>query len=560
MRFIGYLIRGVKIIWTLLLNGVLSLPLEHERYAAFAWIKIASPFYWFGYRNRTKAQRAHHALLSLGPVFIKLGQFLSTRRDLFPEDVVLELAKLQEEVPPFAADIAKQIVRDAYNQDLEETFLEFASEPIAAASVAQVHGAILKDGTDVVVKIIRPGIEQIIRRDLWLMHLLSATIQTIWKDSKRLQLNELVNEFSRIILDELDMLREAANATLMRRHFDGSDLLYVPEVYWPYCRNNIMVMERISGVPVDDIETLKAKGVNLQKLSNMGVEIFFRQVFYYRFFHADMHPGNIWVIVDDPENPIFTGVDYGIVGTFSQQDVRNMAEQVWALVNRDYLSIAHFLIDDGWVRRADVRIDDLENSLRSILDSIFDQPLKEISLGLLLFRLFATAERFDIHLQPRYMLFGKTLLHIEGLGRRLDPELDLWGVGRPLIEDWIKRELGPKALLKKVSQHVPKYAQRLPDIPLQLHELLRKANTEGLPIKLSASQMKQLEGELVKSTRKKNYAILGGSMLMFSGMIWIAAAGTANASFSQMLVYMSAVTTVLSLVFLILALKIPHHS
>ncbi len=555
MRFIGYLIRGVNIIWTLLLNGVFSLPLEHQRYAALSWIRILSPFYWFGYRNKSHAHRAHHALQSLGPVFIKLGQFLSTRRDLFPEDVVLELAKLQEEVPPFSSSIAQQIVRDAYEQDLKEIFIEFESEPLAAASVAQVHGAILKDGTDVVVKIIRPGIEQIIRRDLWLMHLLSATVQTIWKDSKRLQLNELVDEFSRIILDELDMLREAANATLMRRNFEGSDLLYVPEVYWPYCRSNILVMERISGVPVDDIDTLRAKGVDLQKLSNMGVEIFFRQVFYHRFFHADMHPGNIWVMVDDPEKPIFTGVDYGIVGTFTQQDVRNMAEQVWALVNRDYLSISNFLIEDGWVKRTDVRIDDLENSLRSILDSIFDQPLKEISFGLLLFRLFATADRFDIHLQPRYMLFGKTLLHIEGLGRRLDPELDLWGVGRPLIEDWIKRELGPKALLKKVGQHVPKYAQRLPDIPLQLHELLKQANGEGLPIRFSSSQMQQLEHELAASTRRRNFSVIGGSMLIFSGMTWIAAASTANHFFGRILIYISVVTSALSLVFFLLALK-----
>ena len=375
-------------------------------------------------RSGTRGERLRLALEELGPIFMKLGQVLSTRRDLLPADIADELAKLQDRVPPFSNQQARAIVEAAYGKTLEEVFASFDAEPLAAATIAQVHSAALKDGRQVVVKIVRPGIREKIERDLDVMYALAELALRYWSDGDRLRPVELVREYEKTILDELDLMREAGNASQLKRNFANSGLLYVPEVHWDYCRKNVMVMERIQGVLISNIEELKRRKVNIQRLSENGVEIFFTQVFRHNFFHADMHPGNIFVLADKPEAPRYAAVDFGIVGTLDPRDQYYLAENMLAFFDHNYRRIAQLHIDSAWVPTT-TRVDELESAVRTVCEPIFQKPLSEISFAQVLMGLFETAQRFGISVQPQLLLLHKTLLQIEGLGRQLYPELDL---------------------------------------------------------------------------------------------------------------------------------------
>lgn len=415
--------------------------------------------------------RLREALQILGPIFVKFGQMLSTRRDLLPVDIADELALLQDQVPPF--NDAHLIIEQALGRPLQEIFASFDHAPLAAASVAQVHAATLFTGQDVVVKVLRPGIEADIRRDIELMHMLARWLRKYVPKARRFKPQEVVVDYEKTIFGELDLLLEAANASQLRRNFIDSPLLYVPNIYWDYCRENVLVMERIYGVPVSDIATLKANKVNLKKLAEHGVEIFFTQVFRDSFFHADMHPGNIFVGIEDPENPIYRGVDFGIMGSLSKRDQRYLAENFLAFFNRDYRRIAELHLASGWVPK-DTRVEEFEFAIRAVCEPIFGKPLREISFAQFLLRLFETARRFHMEVQPQLILLQKTLFYVEGLGKQLYPDLDLWQTAKPFLERWLRHQLSPRTVLRKLRQQLPYWAEKLPELPMLIFNLLEK--------------------------------------------------------------------------------------
>lgn len=418
-------------------------------------------------QKSNRGQRLRLALEALGPVFVKFGQALSTRRDLLPPDVADELKKLQDQVPPFEGALATRIVEDALEQPIADAFAEFSTEPMASASVAQVHAATLITGEDVVVKVVRPGIDRTIRKDLALMHTLAALVEAISDDGKRLRLKEVVTDYESTILDELDLGREGANTSQLRRNFEGNDALYVPQVYWDLTRERVLVTERIYGVPVAEIDTLKAAGTDMALLSQRGVEIFFTQVFRHSFFHADMHPGNIFVDISNPADPRYIAIDCGIVGSLEKDDQSYLAQNMLAFFNRDYREVARLHVESGWVPR-DTKIGELEGAIRSVCEPIFEKPLGEIMFGHLLLRLFQTARRFKMPVQPQLVLLQKTLLNIEGLGRQLSPELDLWQTGKPILEDWMNERIGPKGVAQVLKAEGPRWLTQLPEVPQQL--------------------------------------------------------------------------------------------
>ncbi|MEJ2127786.1 MAG: ubiquinone biosynthesis regulatory protein kinase UbiB [Woeseiaceae bacterium] len=415
-------------------------------------------------------ERIRLALEELGPIFVKFGQAISTRRDLLPPDIADELAKLQDEVPPFPAEQAIEIVSAAYGQPVDEVFKRFDVEPFAAASIAQVHTAQLPDGQEVIVKLLRPGVQQQIERDLDVLRLLAGLADRYWEHGKRLRPLEVVAEYEQTIIDELDLMREAANTAQLRRNFAGSDMLYVPDVYWDYCRPEVLVQERIYGIPISDMDALREAGTNIRVLAENGVEIFFTQVFKHNFFHADMHPGNIFVIVTDPDKPKYAAVDFGIVGTLSPEDQKYLAHNFLAFFDRDYHRIAKLHIDSGWVPEG-TRIDKLETAVRTVCEPIFNKPLSEISFAQVLIRLFRVAQRFNVEIQPQLFLLQKTLFNIEGLGRQLYPELDLWQTAHPVLKRWMSEQVGPRAILEDLRENLPQLRGILKELPVVLHNL-----------------------------------------------------------------------------------------
>jgi len=430
------------------------------------------------YKHETHGRRARLALEKLGPVYIKFGQMLSTRRDLLTEDIADELSHLQDDVPPFDSDLAEQLIKDSLGiSELTELFSEFDKKPLASASIAQVHSARLKsDGKQVVIKVLRPAIRQTIEADVELLESIAKVVQRWLPDGKRLRPVEVVKEYRRTILDELDLLREAANGIQIKRNFDKSKALYVPHFYSDHCRKNVIVMERIFGIPVSDVSALYAQNTNMKLLAERGVEVFFTQVFRDSFFHADMHPGNIFVSPEHPEDPLYIGIDYGIVGTLSKEDKRYLAENFLAFFNRDYRKVAELHIDSGWVP-ADTDIADFEMAIRTVCEPIFQKPLEDISFGNVLLQLFNTARRFNMVVQPQLVLLQKTLLYVEGLGRMLYPKLDLWQTAKPFLENWMKEQIGPKALFNKVYENLPFWSEKLPDIPDLIHDSLKMAKS-----------------------------------------------------------------------------------
>ncbi len=515
--------RLLEIHRALVRHGLDDLVRATHLYRPFRFLFYLSPWTWFQRSaGVTRGERLRLAFEELGPIFVKFGQAVSTRRDLIPVDIADELAKLQDRVPPFGSDIAVATIERAFGRPLAEIFSSFEEAPLAAASIAQVHGAKLKSGEDVVVKILRPGMHAIIERDLQVLEALAALANEYWPDSRRVRPIELVGEYRKTILDELDLMREAGNAAQLKRNFAGSSLLYVPAIYWDYCRSNVMVMERIHGVIVSRMDELRARGTNIAKLAENGVEIFFTQVFRHNFFHADMHPGNIFVQVEDPENPRYAAVDFGIVGTLQPRDQHYLAENFLAFFDRDYARVAALHIESGWVPPS-TRVDELESAVRTVCEPIFNKPLKEISFAQVLLRLFETARRFDMQVQPQLVLLQKTLLNIEGLGRVLYPELDLWKTAQPILRQWMRERLSPLALLKRARAQLPDTVEALKQLPQLFQTAVREASEGRFRLQVEPSGIAELRREIRRSDRRRDLA-LGAGVLWLSGSIWLVAA------------------------------------
>ena len=451
--FILKLWRLLYINLVLVRHGLDEIVLAIHFFRPIHFVFYLLPWNWLGKKKKPLAVRIRLALEDLGPIFVKFGQALSTRPDLLPPELIAELEKLQDDVPPFDGHIARATVERAMEAPVEKVFAHFDITPLASASIAQVHAARL-DGDEVVVKILRPNVKKQIQRDLALLKMMARLAERYWSEGRRLHAIDVVHEYEKTVTDELDLLREAANASQLRRNFKDSDLLYVPKVYWQYCHRDVMVMERIHGVAVNNIEELKRHNTDLQKLAHRGVEIFFTQVFDHNFFHADMHPGNIFVSIEDPSNPYYMGVDFGIVGSLDLNDQRYLAENFLAFFNHDYRRVVELHIESGWVS-AEVRLDEFESAIRTVCEPIFQQPLNQISFGALLLRLFQTARRFNMEVQPQLILLQKTLLNVEGLGRQLYPQLDLWETAKPFLENWMRRRRHPAVLLKRLLKQLP---------------------------------------------------------------------------------------------------------
>jgi ubiquinone biosynthesis protein len=451
----------------LLRHGLDEVIVATKLFRPLRFVLYLAPWHWYRRTLPAYPVRVRLALEELGPIFIKFGQLLSTRVDLLPEELAVELARLQDRVPPFPGPEARRLIEKAWGQPVETVLDEFQEIPLASASIAQVHTGRLKTGQAVIVKVLRPDIERIIRRDVDLMLTFAHLAQRYWPDGRRLRPVEVVREYEKTIFDELNLQREAANASQLRRNFKHSQLLYIPEVFWDWTRPNVMVMERIYGTPVSQVEQLKAQGISMRLLGTRGVEIFFTQVFRDNFFHADMHPGNIFV----EESGRYISVDFGIVGSLTKEDQRYLAENLLAFFRRDYRRVAELHVESGWVPRG-TRVEEFESAIRTVCEPIFEKPLSEISFGGFLVNLFQTARRFDMEIQPQLVLLEKTLLNIEGLGRQLYPQLDLWTTAKPFMERWMREQIGPRMLARRFAHNWPALAERLPDIPVAVNRII----------------------------------------------------------------------------------------
>ena len=489
----------------------------------------------FWIRNQHKEKNAGArltlALQALGPVFIKFGQMLSTRRDLLPPEIANELAMLQDRVKPFDSQRATAIILKALNiSSLDQVFSEFSETPLASASIAQVHAAKLKDcNTDVVVKVLRPDIRKTIKADTELMLTFAKVLQKWLPDGKRLRPVEVVKEYEKTIVDELDLNREAANGMQLGRNFEGSEALYVPSIYSDYCTKNVLVMERIYGIPISNIEALIEQDTNLRILAERGVEVFFTQVFRDSFFHADMHPGNIFVSRENPQNPQYIAIDFGIVGTLNQEDKRYLAENFIAFFNRDYRKVAQLHADSGWVP-SDTNIDEFEVAIRTVCEPIFQKPLAEISFGNVLVQLFNTARRFNMVVQPQLVLLQKTLLYIEGLGRQLYPQLDLWQTAKPFLENWMREQIGVRAMFSKVKSNLPYWSEKLPDMPDLLYDTLKQV--KHFPEKQQQANAALLQQQK-RAQKALHFSIVGATLIIVAAILplypahWSLSAGLA---------------------------------
>ncbi len=472
------LFRLLKIQFVAFQFGLDEFVLSHSR-LKFLRVVVRTLTFWRKL-DKPRGERLRLALIALGPIFVKFGQMLSTRRDLLPQDIADELAKLQDQVPPFGSELVLPIIEKVYEQRLHEVFFKFDLIPVASASVAQVHLAVLHDGTEVAVKILRPNLAPIIMHDVALMDTGAWLAETLWADGKRLKLRQVVSEFARHLDDELDLMREAANCSQLRRNFLNSPLLLVPEVYWDYCRSNVMVMERVKGIPISHVSTLRKQGIDIPQLARVGVEIFFTQVFRDGYFHADMHPGNIFVGQDGR----YIAVDFGIMGTLSDEDKNYLAQNFLAFFRRDYGRVAQAHVEAGWAPK-ETRVDDFEAAIRAVCEPIFDKPLKEISFGRVLLQLFQASRQFNVEIQPQLVLLQKTLLNIEGLGRDLDPNLDLWKTAKPFLENWMSEQIGLRGFTSRVQKEIPNWAVILPEFPRLIHQVLAENRNHELEKKMA---------------------------------------------------------------------------
>jgi ubiquinone biosynthesis protein len=462
--------------------------------------------------------RLRLALEALGPTFIKLGQMLSTRRDLLPDDITRELAKLQDNVPPFPSVVAQQIIEQSLKRPIEELFAHIESEPAAAASIAQVHFGVLRDGREVAIKIRRPGLRRTIDQDLGILAWLAELAERYSQEGRRLRVRAVVAEYAKTLRGELDFLREAANASQLRRNFAHEpNLLYVPEVYWDFCSEEVLVMERIHGIQIGQIDALRAAGINFDQLSRQAAEIFFRQVFRDSFFHADMHPGNIFV---DPNNGRFIAVDFGIMGSLDEASQHYLAENMVAFFNRDYRRVAEAHVEAGWVP-ADTNVQDFETAIRAIAEPVFEKPLNEISVAQLLLRLFQTTRHFQMQTQPQLLLLQKTLVNVEGIAREFNPSLNIWEVATPLLRDWLDRQRGPRAWWNKLRRHAPQWGLVLPEMPELLHDILQRAQQGQFHLPVENTELTEIRYELQRGLQR--LALLTSSVIVWMGLALIAA-------------------------------------
>lgn len=505
--------RGIVIVLVALRYGLDELVLTSFQKP---WLRVVARVVSVG-RNldAPRGQRLREALESLGPIFVKFGQVLSTRRDLLPSDIADELAWLQDRVPPFDSKVAIATIERAFRRPVGEIFVQFDETPVASASIAQVHFATIRDSggavREVAVKVLRPGMRSVIEKDLELMAMMAAWVEGLSTDAKRLKPREVVAEFDKYLHDELDLVREAANAAQLRRNMSKLELVMIPEMLWDFCHPEVIVMERMKGVPIAQLDRLRAAGVDIPKLARDGVTIFFTQVFRDGFFHADMHPGNIQVSLDPATFGRYISLDFGIIGTLTESDKEYLAQNFAAFFRRDYKRVAELHLESGWVPEG-TRIDELEGAIRTVCEPYFDRPLKEISLGMVLMRLFQTSRRFHVEIQPQLVLLQKTLLNIEGLGRQLDPELDLWHTAKPFLEKWMSDQIGPRKLLEQLRAEAPRYAKLLPQLPRLLHDFLENRPTDHRRelIELLAAQ---------KRTNRLLQAIIYGGIGFVLGLI-----------------------------------------
>jgi ubiquinone biosynthesis protein len=492
------LLRLAKILWIALRFGLeeFALPPGSRALRVLRVRALAEP----------RAVRLRRALETLGPIFVKFGQVLSTRRDLIPADIADELTKLQDQVPPFDGELAVAEVERAFGKPITEAFEKFEVKPVASASVAQVHLAVLPGGTEVAVKILRPGMLPVIGEDLALLDTAAGLVERLFADGRRLRPREVVAEFARHLFEELDLMREAAHASQLRRNFQDSPLLVVPEVYWDWCATSVMTMQRMQGTPVSQVEELRRQGVDIKKLARTGVEIFFTQVFRHGFFHADMHPGNILVTPGGR----YVALDFGIMGTLTEVDKQYLAQNFLGFFQRDYARVARAHVEAGWVP-ADTRVDEFEGAIRAVCEPFFDRPLGEISFGKALIRLFQTSRRFNVEIQPQLVMLQKTLLNIEGLGRQLDPELDLWATAKPFLEKWMREQVGFKGLLRTLRREAPYWATMVPQLPRLLHRALAGDRLERL---------EELLAGLMALQRRRNRMIGVAVALLALALAW----------------------------------------
>ena len=503
--------RGGFIVWTVLRFGLDELVLSNFQKP---WIRLLTRIVTVG-RNlqAPRGQRLREALEQLGPIFVKFGQVLSTRRDLLPPDIADELARLQDRVPSFPSAVAVSIIEKAFGRPLDRIFATFEQLPVASASIAQVHFATLPDGREVAVKVLRPNMVPAIEKDLALMRMMAGWVERNSADGKRLKPREVVAEFDKYLHEELDLLREAANAAQLRRNMQALPLVMIPEMYWDYCLPNVMVMERMKGVPINQTERLRDAGVDMKKLARDGITIFFTQVFRDGFFHADMHPGNIQVSLAPETFGRYISLDFGIVGTLTEIDKEYLAQNFIAFFRRDYKRVAELHIESGWVPAA-TRADELEAAIRACCEPYFDRPLKELSLGIVLMRLFQTSRRFQVEIQPQLVLLQKTLLNIEGLGRDLDPDLDLWSTAKPFLERWMLEQVGPEKLLAQLKAEAPNYAKLLPMLPRLLAQYLKAVPAPN------HSRLTELLAEQ-KRTNKLLQSLIYGGLGFVLGLIFM---------------------------------------
>jgi ubiquinone biosynthesis protein len=484
-------------------------------------LDFLQPSTWFARaRGGSRGERLRLALEELGPLFVKFGQALSTRPDLLPSDLAGELAKLQDRVPPFPGAAARAAIERSLGKPVGELFASFDEQALAAASIAQVHAATLKDGRQVVVKVLRPGMAQVIRRDLEVLYALAALAARYWTDGRRLRPLEVVKEYDRTVMNELDLMREAANAALLRRNFAGSDLLYVPEIYWDYCRPDVLVMERIHGIPISDRASLDERKVNIARLAENGVQIFFTQMLRDNFFHADMHPGNIFIDAKDPEHPKYAAVDFGICGTLDPKDQQYLAANFLAFFDRDYRRVAELHIASGWLP-AGTRVDEFESAVRTVCEPIFEKPLKDISFGIVLLRLFETARQFRMEVQPQLVLLQKTLLNIEGLGRELYPELDLWKTAQPLLRRWAQERSSPQAVMAALRRHAPDLAEAVRALPVVAERLIQRGMRPAAPPASIETAIEAMREELRAAARRAERTIVACTLLA-AGLVCLA--------------------------------------
>ena len=521
MARFGEILRLLTIQRILIRHGLDEIVFATHLFRPVRFLFFLLPWNWFRNRDeRSRAQRLRQALEDLGPVFIKLGQLLSTRRDMLPEDIADEFAGLQDNVAPFPGSQARKIIETAFDKPVDQLFQSFDEKPLASASIAQVHGARLNDGRNMIVKVVRPDIRTIIDRDLGLLYTLALQAERYSKDSRKLRPTNVVNELHKTLLGELDLMREAANASQLRRNFHGSRVLYIPEVEWGLTRKNVMVMERIEGISVRDKAALTAAGIDQKWLAESGVEIFFTQVFRDSFFHADMHPGNIFVRKASAKEPArIMLVDFGIMSSLSEFDQRYLAENFLAFLNHDYQRVAELHVESGWVPPG-TRVDEFEAAIRTVCEPLFDRRIQEISFGTLLLRLFQTARNFGMEIMPQLLLLQKTLVNIEGLGRQLYPDLDIWKTARPLLEQWMKDRVGIRGLVRGTRENLPHWLDRLPTLPNKLIDVIERLREGRITVQYRSREIEDLRNEIRSANHRTVISIIGSTFVLCAAVIY----------------------------------------